>query len=272
MSVLALENVSLRYAPGEGGAQAPLVLDRISLEIAGDDFVVVIGRSGSGKTSLLNLAAGFLTPSSGRISLDGRSLSGPGSDRAVVFQDDALYPWLSAIENVAFPLRLRGVGKDQRLKEAQSLLECVGLPDAAERKVWELSGGMRQRVGIARALASQPRFLLMDEPLGALDALTRVRMQSFLLDMWQASRAGALLITHSIDEALMLATRIVVLTANPGRIAKIIPVNFGRGYLSGIPQSDLRASAEFKRLHDDLTGLIHSETGLIHSEDEGVAA
>ncbi|MGH6807980.1 MAG: taurine ABC transporter ATP-binding protein [Ensifer adhaerens] len=265
MSVLTLENVSLRYTPGNGRPRAPLVLDRINLDVTEDDFVVVIGRSGSGKTSLLNLAAGFLAPSSGRIMLDGQPLSGPGSDRAVVFQDDALYPWLSAIENVAFPLRLRGVGKEQRLKEARSLLERVGLPDAAERKVWELSGGMRQRVGIARALAARPQFLLMDEPLGALDALTRVRMQGFLLDMWKSSRAGALLITHSIDEALMLATRIVVLTANPGRIAKIIPVNFGRDYLSGIPQSELRASADFRRLHDGLTGIIHSE-------DEGVAA
>ncbi|KOF13340.1 taurine transporter ATP-binding subunit [Ensifer adhaerens] len=265
MSMLTLENVSLRYAPGDGRSQALLVLDRINLNVTEDDFVVVIGRSGSGKTSLLNLAAGFLAPSSGRIALDDRLLSGPGSDRAVVFQDDALYPWLTAVENVAFPLRLRSVGKDQRLKEAYALLERVGLPDAADRKIWELSGGMRQRVGIARALAARPRFLLMDEPLGALDALTRVRMQGFLLDMWKSSRAGALLITHSIDEALMLATRIIVLTANPGRIAKIIPVNFGRDYLSGIPQSELRASAEFRRLHDGLTGLIHSE-------DEGIAA
>lgn len=265
MAVLGLENVSLRYAPGDSRSQAPLVLDRINLEITRDDFVVVIGRSGSGKTSLLNLAAGFLAPSSGRIALDGQTLSGPGSDRAVVFQDDALYPWLTAIENVAFPLRLRGVARDQRLREAHALLEQVGLPDAAGRQIWELSGGMRQRVGIARALASRPRFLLMDEPLGALDALTRVRMQGFLLDMWKASRAGALLITHSIDEALMLATRIVVLNANPGRIAKAIPVNFGRDYLAGVPQSELRASAEFRRLHDGLTGLIHSE-------DEGVAA
>ncbi len=265
MSVLRLENISLRYPSGDGRSKAPLILDRINLDIADDDFIVVIGRSGSGKTSLLNLAAGFLAPSSGEVTLDGRSLSGPGSDRAVVFQDDALYPWLTAVENVAFPLRLRGLGREQRLKEAQALLERVGLPSAGAAKVWELSGGMRQRVGIARALASHPRFLLMDEPLGALDALTRVRMQGFLLDMWHASRAGALLITHSIDEALMLATRIVVLNAGPGRIAKVIPVSFGRDYLAGVPQPELRASNGFRRLHNDLTGFIHSE-------DEGVAA
>lgn len=183
MSVLSLDNVTLRYAASDNRA-AP-VLASINLKVARDEFVVVIGRSGSGKTSLLNLAAGFLAASSGRVCVDGRSVAGPDADRAVVFQDDALYPWLTAVDNVAFPLQLRGVAKSERLDRARILLDRVGLPGAANRNVWELSGGMRQRVGIARALASDPKFLLMDEPLGALDALTRSRMQSFLLDVWQ---------------------------------------------------------------------------------------
>lgn len=263
MSVLSLENVTLRYATS--GNRLTPVLAAIDLSVESDEFVVVIGRSGSGKTSLLNIAAGFVAPTSGHVCLDGQAVKGPGADRAVVFQDDALYPWLSALDNVAFPLRLRGAAKAERRERARDLLERVGLKDVADSRVWELSGGMRQRVGIARALAADPRFLLMDEPLGALDALTRSRMQGFLLEVWQASGAGALLITHSIDEALLLATRIVVLAPNPGRIARAISTSFGRDYLAGIPLSEIRSSAAFRRLHDELTGLIHAE-------DEGIAA
>lgn len=263
MSVLSLENVTLRYAAAD--SRAVPVLASIDLTIESDEFVVVIGRSGSGKTSLLNIAAGFVAPSSGRVCLDGEPVTGPGSGRAVVFQDDALYPWLTALDNVAFPLRLRGAAKAERLERARGLLEQVGLRDAADRDVWELSGGMRQRVGIARALASDPRFLLLDEPLGALDALTRGRMQGFLLDVWRKSGVGALLITHSIEEALLLATRIIVLAPNPGRIANEIRTTFGRDHLAGTPLSDIRSSLSFRRLHDELTGLIHAD-------EEGIAA
>ncbi|MBD9628350.1 ABC transporter ATP-binding protein [Ensifer sp. ENS06] len=263
MSVLSLENVTLRYA-ADAGRNTP-VLASIDLSIDHDEFVVVIGRSGSGKTSLLNLAAGFVKPSSGRVRLDGAPVAGPGAERAVVFQDDALYPWLTALDNVAFPLRLRGFSKADRLVRARTLLDQVGLSDAAERHVWELSGGMRQRVGIARALASSPKFLLMDEPLGALDALTRSRMQGFLLDIWQQNRVGALLITHSIEEALLLATRVIVLAPNPGRITSEIFTTFGRDHLAGTPLSEIRSSAAFRRLQDELTVLIHAE-------EEGIAA
>lgn len=263
MCTLSLDNVTLRYAADRGGS--PPVLAAIDLTLERGEFVVVIGRSGSGKTSLLSLAAGFVAPSSGRIAIDGKPVSGPGSDRAVVFQDDALYPWLTALDNVAFPLRLRGVPSADRLEKARQLLVRVGLPDARDRHVWELSGGMRQRVGIARALASDPKFLLMDEPLGALDALTRSRMQGFLLDVWQTSGVGALLITHSIEEALLLATRVIVLAPSPGRIVSEIRTTFGRDHLAGAPLSDIRSSVAFRRLHDELTALIHAE-------DEGIAA
>ncbi|MFP5078373.1 taurine ABC transporter ATP-binding protein [Rhizobium sp. YIM 134829] len=261
---LLFDAVSLAYSAK--GRADHLVLDRITLSVTSGEFVVIIGRSGSGKTSLLNLAAGFQRPTSGSVLVDGAVVTGPGADRAVVFQDDALYPWLTARDNIAFPLALKGSGAKERRQVADDLLARVGLKDAGDRRIWELSGGMRQRVGIARALAADPRFLLLDEPLGALDALTRARLQLFVLDIWKASRAGALLITHSIDEALLLATRIVVLQPNPGRIGTILETRFAAEILDGADPRQLRQSARFRSLHDELTGLIHAD------QDEDVAA
>ena len=192
MSVLSLQSVSLAFPSDRDSRRTRLVLDGVTLHLASDEFIAVIGRSGSGKTSLLNLAAGFLKPASGRVSVDGVDIAGPAADRAVVFQDDALYPWLNARDNVAFPLKLKGVTKGERRLRADELLAKVGLDSAGSRNIWELSGGMRQRVGIARALASEPRFLLLDEPLGALDALTRTRLQQFLIKVWSESKTGAL--------------------------------------------------------------------------------
>lgn len=258
-SSLDFRNVGLIY-PGRGRWDPPVpVLDRINLSVSGGEFVVIIGRSGSGKTSLLNIAAGFQAPSSGQVLVDGAPIKGPGVDRAVVFQDDALYPWLSAAENVAFPLKLAGTSKPERQAIVSELLHQVGLEGQGERRIWELSGGMRQRVGIARALASKPRFLLLDEPLGALDALTRTKLQLFLLQIWQASRAGALLITHSIEEALLLATRIVVLAPNPGRIATVVDVSFGLDILAGASVQKIRQTVAFRQAYDELTNLIEGD-------------
>ncbi len=257
-STLTFSNTGLSDPPRDRRAAPQRVLDAINLSVSSGEFVVIIGRSGSGKTSLLNLAAGFQAPTDGAVLLDGVPVAGPGAERAVVFQDDALYPWINARDNVAFPLKLRGVSKAVRRARADSLLSLVGLSHAADRRIWELSGGMRQRVGIARALASEPRFLLLDEPLGALDALTRTKMQGFLLDIWKKSGAGALLITHSIDEALLLATRIVVLSPNPGRIAATFETGFGAELLAGAKPEALRATPRFKSTHGDLTDLIHT--------------
>ena len=259
MSLLTMQNLSLAYPQSRGVGVAPDILQNISLSLGDDEFVVVIGRSGSGKTSLLNLVAGFIQPTRGRIAIDGEAITGPGSDRAVVFQDDALYPWLNARDNICFPLKLRNVAKVEREARAEELLDLVGLSGAGARKVWELSGGMRQRVGIARAVASGPKFLLLDEPLGALDALTRSRMQGLLLKVWKASRTGMLLITHSIDEALFLATRIIVLAPSPGRIQADISVDFGRRHLAGEDSRALRACPEFKAAQERLMELIHEE-------------
>ena len=259
MSLLTIQNLSLAYPPGRGVSRSREILQNINLNFSDREFVVVIGRSGSGKTSLLNLVAGFVEPTRGRIAIDGEEIAGPDSDRAVVFQDDALYPWLNARDNICFPLKLRNAPKAEREARADELLDLVGLSGAGARKVWELSGGMRQRVGIARAVASSPKFLLLDEPLGALDALTRSRMQGLLLKVWQASQTGVLLITHSIDEALFLATRIIVLAPSPGRIQAEISVDFGRRHLAGEDAKALRASPEFKAAHERLLELIHEE-------------
>ncbi|MCJ8507035.1 ABC transporter ATP-binding protein [Rhizobium lemnae] len=265
-SSLEFRNVGLIYPGRDRSEPSVPVLDRVNLSVSSGEFVVIIGRSGSGKTSLLNIAAGFQRPTSGQLLVDGAPIQGPGVDRAVVFQDDALYPWLTAAENIAFPLKLAGVPKAQRETQVTDLLRDVGLEGQGQRRIWELSGGMRQRVGIARALASKPRFLLLDEPLGALDALTRTRLQLFLLQIWQASRSGALLITHSIEEALLLATRIVVLAPNPGRIAQVVNVGFGHEILAGASAQKIRQTASFRQTYDDLTDLIEGD------DTEGLAA
>jgi len=255
MSELRLNAVTFSY---KGTPSTLPVLDRLSLGIARGDFVAVLGQSGSGKTSLLNIAAGFLEPDEGRVTLDGVELHGPSAGRAVVFQDDALYPWLDARDNVAFPLSLKNASAANRRERADALLADVGLAGQGGKRIWELSGGMRQRVGIARALAAEPDFLLMDEPLGALDAMTRDQMQELLLSIWDRSATGALLITHSVEEALFLATRIVVLAAHPVRIVLTRDVNFGRRFLAGEKARALKSDPEFVAIREELIAAIHA--------------
>lgn len=252
MSHLRLSRVSLNYTP----AGAPVLKD-VSLDLRRGEFVSVIGRSGSGKTSLLNLAAGFLQPTSGRVEIDGQPVTGPGRDRAVVFQDDALLPWRSVIDNVALPLKLRGLPRAERLVRAGKLLASVGLGEHAGKRIWQLSGGQRQRVGIARALASEPEFLLMDEPLGALDAMTRDKMHELLLRLWQGSHAGAMLITHSVEEALFLSTSVVVLAPDPGRVVLLEHFDFGRRFLAGEDPRQLKSEPAFIAARERLIDAIY---------------
>ena len=256
MSELRLNAVSFAYE--QGRSTSVPVVERVTLGIAKGEFVVVLGQSGSGKTSLLNLAAGFLEPTEGRVTVNGQTVAGPSADRAVVFQDDALFAWANARDNVAFPLRLRGVSREERHRRADALLSDVGLAGQGDKAVWELSGGMRQRVGIARALAANPEFLLMDEPLGALDAMTRDQMQELLLRVWARSGTGALLITHSVEEALFLATRVVVLAARPGRIALSREVDFGQRFLAGETARSLKSEPGFVRAREELIAAIHA--------------
>jgi taurine transport system ATP-binding protein len=253
MGTIEVKDVSMVYAGKRGAVRA---LDHVSLSVAAGEIVVAIGASGCGKSTLLGLIAGYARPSAGDILVDGRPVTGPGTDRAVVFQDDALMPWLSAEANVAFGLRMRGIGKTARLAAARELLASVGLEAFAGHAIHEMSGGMRQRVGLARALAVKPDFLLMDEPLGALDELTRERMQMLVLRLWQSSGKGIFLITHSIEEALFLATELVLLSPRPGRIAKRYTLPFARRFAAGEAVRAIKADPHFLAMREELAAAV----------------
>lgn len=224
--MISLENVTMIF---ERNGDPFTALESIEFEIPSGDFVSVIGPSGCGKTTLLKIVSGLLPPSSGVVRVAGEPISGPGSDRALVFQNFVLLPWATVLDNAAFGLEARGIGKAERRELARAQLAKVGLVGFEEHYPRELSGGMQQRVGIARALAVNPDILLMDEPFGALDALTRRLMQSDLLELWQESEPRtAMFVTHAMDEAVFLSDRIVLMNTRPGRVEEIIDVPFGR--------------------------------------------
>jgi NitT/TauT family transport system ATP-binding protein len=230
-------------------------LDGIDLEIAAGEFVVLVGPSGCGKSTLLDLLGGLTQPTGGRILLDGTPVTGPGLDRGIVFQQYALLPWRTAQGNVEFGLEATGVPRRQRGARAREFLDLVGLSGFEERHPHELSGGMRQRVAIARSLAYDPDVLLMDEPFAALDAQTRESLQDELLRIWQRTGKTVVFITHSIDEAVYLGQRVAVMTSRPGRIKQIVPVAFH----SRTATDDLRSSPEFARHRHEIWSLLHDE-------------
>lgn len=254
--------------PGQLGSQPVQALSNIQMKMQEGDFVVVLGSSGCGKTTLLNLLAGFLTPTEGRVVIcrDGieSPINGPGADRGVVFQKHALLPWLNVIDNTAFGLKLTGVSREKRYKSASRFLKVVGLEDFHQHKIYQLSGGMQQRVGLARALTCNPDILLMDEPLGALDALTRERTQELILDIWQKTNKMVFFITHSVEEALFLATRLVIMSPRPGRITHEMELDFGRQFLQGIKSKwrknfarEIKSLPEFIEMREKVLGIIH---------------
>jgi ABC-type nitrate/sulfonate/bicarbonate transport system ATPase subunit len=214
-AILAIEAVSKRFAVGDGEIEA---LARIDLSVAPRQFVCLIGASGCGKSTLLRLVAGFEEPTTGRVAMRGKPIAGPGRDRGMVFQDYALFPWMSVRDNIAFGPRQRGLTRDEIDSTAGEYLKLVGLDRFAARYPSQLSGGMKQRVAIARVLANGPDILLMDEPFGALDALTREQLQRELLAIWARTRVTILFVTHSVEEAVLLADRVLVMSAGPGRI------------------------------------------------------
>ena len=220
---LALNNITKDF--DASAVDAPPALSDVSVTTDPGEFVVVVGPSGCGKSTLLNIAAGMLKPDGGTVSLDGTPVTRPGPDRAMVFQEHGLFPWLSAQQNVEFGLKMAGVGKRERQDRAAAALELVHLGQFGKKLIHELSGGMRQRVSIARALVMDPAVLLMDEPFAALDAQTRTLLHEQLQDLWVRTRKTILFVTHSVGEAVRLADRIIVLHAHPGRVRRQVLVH-----------------------------------------------
>ncbi|WP_341962824.1 ABC transporter ATP-binding protein [Pseudomonas sp. RC10] len=210
------------------GGQSVVAVQQIDLTIEPGQFVSIVGPSGCGKSTLLNAIAGFVTPTRGAITLDGRAVSGPGPERGVVFQQYSLFPWLTVRGNVEYGLRMRGMASEERHQRSTELLQRCGLADFASHFPEQLSGGMRQRVSIVRALANEPQVLLLDEPFGALDAQTRVIMQEVLLEMWQRSRISVLFITHDIEESVFLSDRVYAMSARPGAIKAALDIKLPR--------------------------------------------
>ncbi len=224
MGTIKFDRVSKTYS----GQRQIRALEDVSLTVDEGEFVALLGPSGCGKSTLLNVLAGFEKISSGELLFDGAAVTRPGPDRGVVFQEAALFPWLTVWQNVVFGPQVQDMARAEYESRARQLLELVGLASFADALPVQLSGGMRQRVGIARVLVMNPRALLMDEPFGALDAQTRLSMQQLLLDVWQQLGTTVLFVTHDIDEAILLSDRICIMSARPGRIVKTIPIALAR--------------------------------------------
>jgi len=255
--MLRVDKASVWFASRDG--RPVHALDRVSLDIPDRAFVVALGTSGCGKSTLLNAMAGFLPLSSGSITLNGQAVEGPGAERGVVFQKDALLPWKTVAENVALGLKFAGVGRRARRERALELLRLVALREFADAAPHELSGGMRQRVGIARALARDPAILLMDEPFGALDSMTREAMQEMLVDVWSRTGKQIFFITHSIEEALFLGTHLIVMSPRPGRIVARFDLGFVNAFARDRDARAVKADPEFLALRDRVRAIVHQD-------------
>ena len=261
-AAVACRGVGKTWAAGTGRAHE--ALRDIDLEVSPGEFTVLLGPSGCGKSTLLYLIAGLEDLTGGALWSFGKPVTSPSPERSLIFQETSLFPWLSVWQNVSFGLSIRGDGLAERRQAAQAALARVGLAEAMDKRPDELSGGMRQRVAVARALAMRPRVLLMDEPFAALDVQTRAKMQDFLLDVWHSSGASVLFVTHGIDEAVALADRVVVFTARPGRIKTVVPI--------GLPRPRDPFSPECVQLRRQLTALLQDEVDRAFAEQEALHA
>ena len=261
-TILEVRNLGKRYRSAQGEVDA---LRNINFSVHRREFVCVIGPSGCGKSTLARILAGLDSHTSGEALLDGKAIAGPGPDRGMVFQGYSLFPWLTVKKNVMFGPQMKGAGRDEAERDARMWLELVGLDKFADAYPHQLSGGMRQRVAIARALVNQPRILLMDEPFGALDAQTRAKMQSHLIDIWKNIDITVLFITHDLDEAIYLADRILVLKAHPGEVQEIIEVPVPR------PRAPAQFnSPAFRATKARLEELIHPKPEPVPEDEQAV--
>jgi len=250
-NILSIRGVERRFASATGST---LALQATDLEVGENHFITILGPSGCGKSTLLRIVAGLDTQTAGEVLLDGKRIAGPGADRGMVFQSYTLFPWLSVLDNVCFGLRERGMPRDQQLHIANGFIAKVGLKGFENHFPKQLSGGMQQRTAIARALANDPRMLLMDEPFGALDHQTRELMQELLLGIWEEQRKTVLFVTHDIDEAIFMASRVVVMSARPGRIKldREVPLAHPRHY-------SVKTTSVFTDLKAELTEQVRAE-------------
>lgn len=259
---ISVEGVSKQFTDTVG--QAFIALDNVDLRLAEGEFVSLIGPSGCGKSTLLEIVAGLQTATSGRVLQDGKEISRPGPERAVVFQNYALFPWRTVIDNVAFSMELRKVGRSERREKSGHYLELMGLRGFESHYIWQLSGGMRQRVGLARALACEPAVLLMDEPFGALDAITRDVLQDHLLRIQAETKKTVLFVTHGVDEALYLSDRIVVLGTRPGRVVEIFDTDFDRTR----GREHIRSLPEYQAAHAAIWDILSAEMAKERATDD----
>jgi NitT/TauT family transport system ATP-binding protein len=245
---LTVENISKEF---EQRDVRSLALKSIHLEVEEKEFICVLGPSGCGKTTLLRIIAGLENPTSGTVLIDGEVVTGPTSRTAMIFQDYSLFPWRTVLDNIAFGLEMKGIGEEERHKMAGHYLDLIGLCGFGKNFPYELSGGMRQRVAVARALAIDPSVLLMDEPFGALDAQTRNMLQKQLLEIWDKTKKTVIFVTHSVDEAVFMADRIVVLTSRPGTIKEVVTID--------LPRPRDRTSQDFAKVRRYVLGLIDEQ-------------
>ncbi len=248
---IEIQGVPKSYETREGSF---LALEEVNLDVEKNEFICVVGPSGCGKTTLMNIIAGLNPPSTGTVKVRGELVTGPGKGKGVVFQQYALYPWLTVEKNVEFGLRMKGVEKEKRREIAQKYIKIVGLEKFAKSYPKELSGGMKQRVAIARAYTTGPEVLLMDEPFGALDAQTRAQLQENLLNTWQQEKKTCFFITHDVEEAVLLSTKVIIMSAGPGRIREIVDV-----HLPYPRDQETKLTPEFNELKNQIWNKVYKE-------------